>query len=72
MCLRDSIIPKFQKDNLCLNISYPNYTEKLKLSWGMDLREITRYIKKTVELVENNLQNSIGKKKPYQRKFDKV
>lgn len=65
--LWDHIIKNFEKDNLCLNISYPNYTDKLKLSWGMDLREIARYVKKTIELVENNLQSSAGRKRPYQR-----
>lgn len=52
----DHMIENLNKDFLCINISYPNYTEKLELKWGMDLLDIAFYIKHTVELIENEIR----------------
>ena len=54
--LWDETIEKVEKDYTCLSISYPNFTPELKLKWGMDLRDITFYIKQTIEIVEEKLR----------------
>lgn len=58
MRMWDEIITELQKDFICINISYPNYTEKLQLKWGMDLRDLAFYIPKTVEIAEQDIFKS--------------
>jgi pimeloyl-ACP methyl ester carboxylesterase len=48
----DKMIEDLKSDHYCLNISYPNFAESLKLKWGMGLMEIVKLIKATVEHVE--------------------
>ena len=56
MRMWDEMIQNLQKDFICINISYPNYSEKLHLKWGMDLRDIAFYIPKTVEIAEQEIK----------------
>ncbi len=56
MRMWDEMIENFKNDYICINISYPNYSEKLKLNWGMDLTDIAFYVKTTVEIAEKDIK----------------
>ena len=60
----DSMIKVLEKEYYCLNISYPNFSDKLQLRWGLDLKDIVDLIKETVDYVDN--------KTPENRKYKKV
>ena len=46
---------------LCLAISYPNYSDELKLKWGMDFPDILRLLRKTIDDVEKSTENKYEK-----------
>jgi pimeloyl-ACP methyl ester carboxylesterase len=53
--LWDPIIPNFSKDYYILNVSYPNFSEKEILPWGIDTPELIDRLKVTLE--QNNKAN---------------
>lgn len=57
MRMWDNMIKDLEKDFYCLNISYPNYSSDLQLKWGMDLNDISEYIKKTIDHVESQINS---------------
>lgn len=56
----DEMIKDLKKDFICINISYPNYTDKLHLKWGMDLTDLAFYIPKTVEIAQNEIVRNLN------------
>ena len=61
--LWDKMIKDLESDYYCLNISYPNFSDKIKLKWGMDLKDIADLIKDTIDQVEQNSQGNKNYKK---------
>ena len=48
----DRIVSKLQGDYRILTLSYPNFDEDVYRKWGLDLREVVRLAKDTIEHVE--------------------
>jgi pimeloyl-ACP methyl ester carboxylesterase len=64
MRMWDEMIKDLEKEYYCLNISYPNFSEKLQLKWGLELIDLVDLIKETIDYVEKNT--------PGNRKYKKV
>ena len=56
--LWNDLTEKLKSKYLCISISYPNYSEELKLRWGLSFEQIVPLIKKTIDLVQENNKSS--------------
>ena len=50
----DEMIEKLKEDYLCLNLSYPNFSNKVIRKWGIDILEIIKLIPETINYIDSN------------------
>jgi pimeloyl-ACP methyl ester carboxylesterase len=50
--LFDNMVRELKSEHLCIQLSYPNYDESIKIKWGMDFPDIVINIKHTLDSIQ--------------------
>lgn len=59
--LWNEVIEKIQDKYLCLSLSFPNFSEEVKLRWGLDFDQVVQLAKQTIDFVEKDLNKNYEK-----------